>query len=395
MASKLKECPTFRDIQEFRKLFKDRKERAKITNALKFANTVHSICTRDDGSPYISHPLAVARYAYEYGCKTDLIIAALLHDVIEESAINEGEGIGPTQIKMRFGEKVARMVVNLTKPKLKDGKWYFADDLMFFMIKSQHVDAHYYERSRIYYEHLINSGDVDAILIKLFDNLHNLETLNKVPPEKRIRNAQIIAQHSLLIVTRLFSGEIVEYFKKQLKSINPSLEIDKYIDKESATYTEDIIELPPRYNITMDTFRKLPFPGSKHICVYGTPKTAIFTGFVEIGLPEGRDYLNQLKEALGEEFIVMPGESLLPTGVAAREAIFRIMGFPQNLGKTRFGTLGKTAVVTTPEGTIIKLNCNALDSVDIEGGFYELAEKKYRLLITRLKQFYSQHLVNG
>lgn len=395
MTSKLRECPTFRAIQDFRKLFKNAKERAKITNAIKFANTVHSVCKRDDGSPYISHPLAVARYAYEYGCKTDLVVAALLHDVIEESAINEGEGIGPGSIATRFGKKVAQMVVNLTKPKLKDGKWYFADNPMFFMIKSQHVDAHYYERSRIYYEHLINSGDVDAILIKLFDNLHNLETLNKVPPEKRIRNAQIIAQHSLLIVTRLFSGEIVEFFKKQLKSINPSLQIEKYIDKESATYTGNIIELPPRDNITIETFRKLPFPGSKHICVYGTPQTAIFTGFVEIGLPEGRDYEKQLEETLGDDFIIAPGESLLPSGVAARETIFRIMGFPQNLGKTRFGTMGKSAVITTPEGTIIKMSKNALGNIEIEGSFYELAEKKYQLLIARLKQFYEQHLANG
>ncbi|MCX8205636.1 MAG: HD domain-containing protein [Candidatus Micrarchaeota archaeon] len=392
--SEIRGCPVFREIQDFRRLFKNEKDKNRVTNALKFANNIHSLCKRDDGSPYISHPLAVARYTYEYGCKTDLIVAALLHDIIEESAINEGDGVWPSSIRSRFGEKVTRMVVNLTKPKLKDGKWYFADNPYFFMFRSQHTPAHYYERSRIYYEHLINSGDVDAILIKLFDNLNNLETLNKVPPEKRIRNAQIIAQHSLLIVTRLFSGDIVEFFKQQLKSIKPDLDIEKYIDVESATYRDDIIELPPRTQITMETFRKLPFPGANQICVYGNAKTAIFTGFLEIGLPEGKDYLAALQNALGDEFVVTKGESLLPIGVAAREAIFRIMGFPQNLGEMRFGTLGGRIVITG-KGAIISFDSNAMDNVEIEGDLYARSEAKYKMLIDRLRKFYNEHMCVG
>ncbi|MGB9635480.1 MAG: HD domain-containing protein [Candidatus Micrarchaeia archaeon] len=91
-----------------------------LRKAIEFASKKHEGKTRDDGTPYIQHPLQVALYAKEYGCKTSIIVAAILHGIIEDC------GVHYTEIQRMFGQRVARMVLNLTKPTLSAGSWIFA-----------------------------------------------------------------------------------------------------------------------------------------------------------------------------------------------------------------------------------------------------------------------------
>ena len=80
-----------------------------IDRAVAFAEQKHSGQTRKDGSPYITHPLAVAEIVAETGLDTDAIIAAILHDCIEDTDSTHDE------IARQFGQTVAELVEGVTK----------------------------------------------------------------------------------------------------------------------------------------------------------------------------------------------------------------------------------------------------------------------------------------
>ena len=80
-----------------------------IQEAITYADQQHKEQKRKDGSPYIIHPLAVAAIVAEFGLDTDAIIAALLHDCIEDTNSSHSD------IAARFGDTVAELVEGVTK----------------------------------------------------------------------------------------------------------------------------------------------------------------------------------------------------------------------------------------------------------------------------------------
>lgn len=120
-----------------------------ISKALQMAQKCHERQVRKSGLPYLIHPLRVALVLMnETGCKDpDLICAALLHDVIEDTPIH------PQEIKGEFGEKVFKLVNNLSKSK--DEK--FAD----------------------YLERVYQSGS-ESVVLKFCDRLDNARDMMSV-----------------------------------------------------------------------------------------------------------------------------------------------------------------------------------------------------------------------
>ncbi|MDR2665623.1 MAG: HD domain-containing protein, partial [Oscillospiraceae bacterium] len=82
---------------------------SRLREAFEFARAAHSKQLRKDGSPFISHPLAAAEIVAEMGLDADSIIAALLHDCIEDTGATHSE------IARRFGGDVADIVEGVTK----------------------------------------------------------------------------------------------------------------------------------------------------------------------------------------------------------------------------------------------------------------------------------------
>ena len=143
----------------------DESEIAKVREAYELARAAHSGQMRKSGEPYIMHPVSVAKIvAEELSLGPNPIIAALLHDVVEDTDCKIGE------IKERFGEDVAFLVGVVTKEK-KD-KYE----------RSKQVDNYRQILASVQY-------DIRAILIKLADRLHNMRTLDSMRPDKQMKIA--------------------------------------------------------------------------------------------------------------------------------------------------------------------------------------------------------------
>ena len=99
------------------KLRRDIKDKA-ILNALNLAKEAHKGQKRDEGDPYIIHPIRIGNIlTYDLGIKDkDILIAGLLHDVIEDTSVTTEE------IERKFGKKVSDMVSSLTRNKDKETK---------------------------------------------------------------------------------------------------------------------------------------------------------------------------------------------------------------------------------------------------------------------------------
>jgi GTP pyrophosphokinase len=140
---------------------------ARLSDAYRFSEAAHAGQTRQSGDPYISHPLAVAEILAGWHLDGQALVAALLHDVMEDTAITKNE------ISETFGEPVADLVDGVSK--LDRIEFQSAED----------AQAENFRKML-----LAMARDVRVILIKLADRLHNMRTLAAVAPAKRRRVAR-------------------------------------------------------------------------------------------------------------------------------------------------------------------------------------------------------------
>lgn len=142
------------------------KGEALIRKAFEIANEAHRGMRRKSGELYIFHPIAVSRIvASEIGLGTTSVVAALLHDVVEDTDINL------TDLESLFGPKVANIVDGLTK-------------LEGVLDQNASLQAENFRKLLV---SMIE--DVRVILIKLADRLHNMRTLDSMPEHKQYRIA--------------------------------------------------------------------------------------------------------------------------------------------------------------------------------------------------------------
>ncbi|MBE0613407.1 MAG: bifunctional (p)ppGpp synthetase/guanosine-3',5'-bis(diphosphate) 3'-pyrophosphohydrolase [Burkholderiales bacterium] len=136
----------------------------RIEEAYQFSGKAHEGQYRDSGEPYISHPLAVAGILADWHLDPQALMAALLHDVMEDTKVSKAE------ISRRFGKPVASLVDGLSKLNKIEFQ------------TQQDAQAENFRKML-----LAMARDVRVILIKLADRLHNMRTLGAVPPAKRRR----------------------------------------------------------------------------------------------------------------------------------------------------------------------------------------------------------------
>ena len=141
-------------------------EISQIKKAFQFADAAHLGQYRHSGEPYITHPVAVAELCATWRLDAPSIMAALLHDVIEDTGCSKADLIE------KFGNKVAELVEGLTK----------LDKLEF----QSHAEAQADSFRKMF---MAMARDVRVILVKLADRTHNMRTLDAVPMEKRRRVA--------------------------------------------------------------------------------------------------------------------------------------------------------------------------------------------------------------
>lgn len=138
-----------------------------LNRAYVYAMKAHGSQTRASGDPYFSHPLEVAAILTDLKLDDATIVAALLHDVVEDTAATHQE------IEELFGKEIAQLVEGLTKIRRLD------------LVTKEAAQAENLRKLL-----LAMAKDIRVLLIKLADRLHNMRTLKYIEPEKRQRIAQ-------------------------------------------------------------------------------------------------------------------------------------------------------------------------------------------------------------
>ncbi len=152
----------------------------KVVEAYEFGARAHEGQKRHSGEPYITHPVAVATILADLHLDSPTIIAALLHDVIEDTGTGKGE------ISTLFGEEVANIVDGVSK----------LDQLRFSNREEAQAESF---RKMV----LAMAEDIRVILVKLADRTHNMQTLGVLPPAKRRRIARETLEIYAPIANRL------------------------------------------------------------------------------------------------------------------------------------------------------------------------------------------------
>jgi len=158
---------------------------AQVEEAFRFSKAAHAGQYRKSGDPYISHPVAVATILAEWHLDAPALMAALLHDVVEDTPTTKVE------IGEKFGKQVAELVDGVSKL-----------DKIEFQTEA-HAQAENFRKML-----LAMARDVRVILIKLADRLHNMRTLDAMQPEKRQRIARETLEIYAPIANRLGLNDI-------------------------------------------------------------------------------------------------------------------------------------------------------------------------------------------
>ena len=164
----------------------------RIRRAYEFGARAHEGQQRLTGEAYITHPLSVARTVYELALDADSIVAALLHDVLEDTSVPR------ERIAAEFGESVASIVDGLSK----------LTHLSFNSRAEQ-------QAANLQKMILAMVDDIRVVLIKLADRLHNMRTLGIMPADKRWR----IARETLDIYAPIANRLGINTLKHELEDL--------------------------------------------------------------------------------------------------------------------------------------------------------------------------------
>ena len=183
-----------------------------IVKAYEVASKAHEGQLRKSGEPYIIHPLCVAIILAGLEMDKETIVAGILHDVVEDTVLTRSE------IGEQFGNDVALLVDGVTKLK----KLKLSGDYVDRSQAQQDMQARNLRKM-----FLAMAKDIRVILIKLADRLHNMRTLEFMPPEKQQRIAQETLDIYSPIADRLGISKIkVELDDLSLKYLYPDIYYD-------------------------------------------------------------------------------------------------------------------------------------------------------------------------
>ncbi len=200
----------------------DKYDLAVIDRAYHLAYDAHGEQKRRSGEPYITHPVQVAALLWELGMDTDCVVAALLHDVVEDTPTSLDE------VSKQFGPDVALLVDGVTK-----------------LGKIQFTTKEDEQAENIRKMLLAMSKDIRVILIKLCDRLHNMRTLEVMPEQHRRDKALEVMEVYAPIAHRLGISSVKEELEDlALKYLDPFgyYQIQEYLNSRKVD-TEDFLEI--------------------------------------------------------------------------------------------------------------------------------------------------------
>lgn len=237
----------------------------KIEKAYNLARDAHKDQRRRSGEPYIMHPVAVAKILFGIGMDNECIIGALLHDVVEDTEY------GLDYISKHFGADVALLVDGVTK--LGQIPLSTREEVQAENIRKMFIAM---------------NQDVRVIIIKLADRLHNMRTLEHMPPykqrEKSLETLEIYAPIAHRLGIRAFKEELEDLAIRYLdpiayKEIEDNLKLKK---EEGVSFLDDItkqiqekldplmdnVSISSRVKSVHGIFRKVYIKGKNFEAIY-------------------------------------------------------------------------------------------------------------------------------
>ncbi len=208
-----------------------------IKEALEFAKEAHRGQYRKSGEPYIVHPILVAAITAYVTNDETMVVAALLHDVVEDTDKSIEE------IEERFGKEVVELVEGLTK---------------IVAIRSEElVPSHSNEKlitSALSFRKMLIASikDVRVLIIKLCDRLHNMLTLDALPQHKQKR----IAEETLVVYAPIAHRLGIASIKNYLEDLSFYYLFPEEYAKIDSFISSHKVELQMKLNEFMDTVRK-------------------------------------------------------------------------------------------------------------------------------------------
>ncbi len=178
-------------LVKLRKTYPDKY--AEIKKAHDFAKRAHEGQKRSSGEDYFTHPCAVVEILSNFGFDSSTVIAAFLHDVLEDTAVT------PEEMKNVFGEEILELVQGVTK----------LDKLRF--VNREEAQAENFRKIFV-----AMAKDLRVVIIKLADRLHNMRSLQYLSPDRQAR----IARETLDIYAPLAGRLGISFFKCELEDLS-------------------------------------------------------------------------------------------------------------------------------------------------------------------------------
>ncbi|RRD47941.1 bifunctional (p)ppGpp synthetase/guanosine-3',5'-bis(diphosphate) 3'-pyrophosphohydrolase [Tessaracoccus sp. OH4464_COT-324] len=230
-----------------------------ISRAYRTAEQHHAGQFRQRGEPYITHPLAVATILAELGMTEPVIVAALLHDTVEDTDYTL------EQCQADFSEEVAKMVDGVTKlDKLTYGDTAKAETIRKMIVAT--------------------SEEVRVLVIKLADRLHNMRTLGTLRPDKRIR----IATETLNIFAPLAHRLGMNTIKWELEDLSFQVIEPQFYNEIVDMVQQAAPEREATLRALISQFQKMLSEAKITATVYGRPKH--YYSIYQKMMVRGRDF---------------------------------------------------------------------------------------------------------
>jgi guanosine-3',5'-bis(diphosphate) 3'-pyrophosphohydrolase len=215
--------------------------------AFSYADNAHKEQLRKDGTPFVTHPLAVAEIVAELGLDTESIIAALLHDCIEDTGATHEE------IAKLFGATIAELVEGVTK-----------------LTRVQYTSKEEEQMENLRKMLMAMAKDIRVILIKICDRLHNMRTMNyqsaRKQREKALETMEIYAPIAHRLGMQRVKWELEDLSLKYLDPVGYQ-EISDELDRRSSAHEEFLVSIQKRIEtrLTEEGIKGTVYGRVKHI----------------------------------------------------------------------------------------------------------------------------------
>ncbi len=204
----------------------------RLFKAFTYADSSHNGQMRKDGSPYITHPLAVAEIVADLGLDVDSVIAALLHDCIEDTPVTHED------VTKHFGLEVADLVEGVTK-----------------LTRVQYTSKEEEQMENLRKMFMAMAQDIRVILIKICDRLHNMRTMEYQSPikqrEKSLETMEIYAPIAHRLGMQKLKWELEDLSLRYLDPVGYS-EIDDEMKAQSNAHDEFLVSIQHRISTRLE-----------------------------------------------------------------------------------------------------------------------------------------------